>query len=258
MAGRPGGPTDEGAEFLLSDPAWRTDEGVSVGAGVAYDLGRLSRYDVALGAEDRRLKREESTCAIDLLRREHLWGRIESFLDVGTCTGRYLLQLAEGVRPGGRIVGLDADPSSVRFARRKVAERDWGSTAVSVVRRDFTDPRADVPGGPFGLVTAMMSTISHFGRHREYRSGGEDPLQRALRRCHDLLEPDGLLMFSVWSGAATAGGSLLEIYDPEERRRLIEWTPARDEVAQRLDAVGLGRHRRVTPHRRLDLWICRR
>ncbi len=169
------------------------------------------------------------------------------------------MHLRPAVVPGGHSLGVDDDPECIRFASESVARRladELADARVRLMRADFGDPDLDLPGGPFHVVTCMMSTLSHFGDDRS--SNGDDRLQRVLERLASLVEPDGLLFFSTWSRRACETESFLEIYGPEDRRRLALWTPTEADLLDRLDAAGLAVCERTHPDPLLHLWVCRR
>jgi SAM-dependent methyltransferase len=223
---------------------------------IAYRSNWLARYEYALDAEDEALKTAEARSLAEALRTRGRWGRLGRCLDVGTCTGRYLLFLRDAVRPGGRIVGLDDNLQCVQFARANVEREAPDDPRIRILHGDFGARRLPLDDAPFHLITCMMSTLSHFGRDRNDRF--DDALQATLRRMRRLLEPGGVLVFSLWSGEACRTRRFLAIYRPEDDRRLTAWTPGAEETARRLAAAGFAQVERLRPDPRLDLWICER
>jgi len=77
-------------------------------------------------------------------------------IDLG-CGPRGILDLlAERVAPGGRVVGLDADPGHVAMAREFTAQRGLGS--VQIVMADAR--RTGLPSGSFDLVHARTLLVN--------------------------------------------------------------------------------------------------
>jgi len=223
---------------------------------IAYRSNWLARYEYALDPEDQALKSAEARALADALRTRGRWGRVGRCLDVGTCTGRYPLFLRDAVRPEGRIVGLDDNLQCVQFARANVEREASDDARIRILHGDFGAPRLSLEDAPFHLITCMMSTLSHFGRDRN--DGLDDALQETLRRMWQLLDPRGVLVFSLWSEEACRTGRFLSIYRPEDGRRLASWTPGMEETERRLSAAGFEKVERIQPDSRLDLWICER
>ncbi len=221
---------------------------------VGYRSTWLVRYDHDLDPADQRLKRAEAELVERTLRRRDLWGSIGSYLDIGTCTGRYVRHLREAVATTGRIVGIDNNLESILTTRENLRRRHPEDERIAILLRDFRRSDSPIPAAPFDLVTCMMSTISHFGKGRTERH--EDPLQEALRRMSDLLATDGLLVLSFWSRRACEERALLSIYDQRDRDALAAWTPGADELRQRLATAGLVVAEGLQPDPRLDLWVC--
>ncbi|MEW5985066.1 MAG: methyltransferase domain-containing protein [Chloroflexota bacterium] len=242
---------DEMALFLE-----RLQEAVeSARSRIHYRANWLARYEFALDEKDTRLKQMEGQQTEQLLREQGRWGQIGSYLDVGTCTGRYLLRLCHAVREDGAIIGIDDDPESIQFARSNVVTHCNGDQRISVLLRNFAARELSLPGAPFQLITCMMSTLSHFGRHRQ--ESLHDPLQATLCRLAGLLDEEGLLIFSTWSDYACRTWDFLSIYEEKDCQRLADWTPPEAELKRRLPAAGLTA-RLLRPDRRLNLWVCTR
>lgn len=221
-----------------------------------YRSNWLARYEYALEAEDEELKRLEAQRTEHLIRERRRWGRIGSYLDIGTCTGRYLSELSDAVSADGKIVGIDDNLESVLFARAELRKRLPGDTRISVELQEFGADRTRPEGAPFDLITCMMSTVSHFGWDRN--ASFDDTLQRNLESMVELLADRGVLVFSCWSPRALLEGNLLSIYHEGDVARLAEWTPLTEELGRRLERVGLRSFAHEQPDPRLDLWICER
>jgi SAM-dependent methyltransferase len=223
---------------------------------VGYPSRWLARYDNALDADDERLKRAEAELVEETLRRSGRWGMLRRYLDIGTCTGRYVGLLRPALTAGGVVVAIDDSLESVLAARANLRRHYPDDEQVTILLRDFCDTQAQIPAAPFDLITCMMGTLSHFGKDRCQDLA--DSLQAALRRMADLLAVDGLLILSSWSRHACERRRLLSIYGDADLERLAAWTPPAVELERRLRAAGLVVSERAHPDRRLDTWICRR
>lgn len=222
---------------------------------IRYRSNWLARYEYALDPDDENIKSAEAELTKELIRRRSRWGEIASYLDIGTCTGRYLSELNDAVCESGTILGIDDNLESVLFARSNLRKKHPDDERMSVALQEFGTERPP-HGGPFDLITCMMSTLSHFGWDRN--EGFDDTLQRNLRSMVELLADGGLMVLSAWSPSALEEANLLSIYDQRDITRLAAWTPDPDELERRLGQVGLSSFVRERPDPRLDLWICER
>lgn len=224
---------------------------------IDYESNWLAIYEYALGQEDEKMKTVELARVEEILRTEVQKRNltINRYLDVGTCTGRYPIQLRSWVTPNGEILGVDEDYDCVRFAQANVEQNCPDERRIDIVQRDFVAREVGIPG-KFDLITCMLGTLSHFGwdRSRNY----QDHLQRALARLAELLDDNGLLFLGTWSEYACKDHKMLGIYRPGDRERLAEWSPGVDELVKRLSSAGLDVVARVQPELRLDLFCCRR
>ncbi len=113
-------------------------------------------------------------------------------LDVGCGSGRVMLALAQ---EGHRVVGIDNAQAMLDRGQRHLANMPQLKPLVTFVKGDaLTTP---LPG-PFKLIIVPYNTFMHF----------EDQATQiaALRRFHDLLDADGLLVIDL-PNAAEAFGS---------------------------------------------------
>ncbi|MGH8603796.1 MAG: class I SAM-dependent methyltransferase, partial [Gammaproteobacteria bacterium] len=229
----------------------------SAKAKIDYESNWLAIYEYALAQEDEGMKTIELARVEEVLR-EETKGRnraITRYLDVGTCTGRYPIELREWVTPTGRVIGVDEDYDCVRFAQANIERKCPDEKRIEILQCDFV-ARALGIKGEFDLITCMLGTLSHFGwdRSRTY----EDCIQRALARMATLLTDEGLLFLGTWSEYACKNYNMLGIYRQEDRQRLAEWTPSTAELEDRLRSVGLRIIGQVQPELRLDLTWCKR
>src|SRR5712691_7001004 len=76
-------------------------------ARIDYESNWLAMYEFALPREDENLKTIELARVSEQLKDEERWGQVKRFLDVGTCTGRYIIHLRDAVKADGQIFGID-------------------------------------------------------------------------------------------------------------------------------------------------------
>jgi SAM-dependent methyltransferase len=128
-----------------------TDSGQGPDANAVYALGS------SVG-ESARLLRQADELAADsatLLGRAGLRPG-HSAIDLG-CGPRGILELlAERVSPGGRVVGVDADPAHVAMAVRFASERGLGGVEILVADARGTG----LPSGSFDLVHARTLMVN--------------------------------------------------------------------------------------------------
>ncbi|MGH3854491.1 MAG: TIR domain-containing protein [Pseudonocardiaceae bacterium] len=224
---------------------------------IDYESNWLAIYEYALPQEDEGLKTIELARVEEVLREETKERAVEinRYLDIGTCTSRYPIQLRSWVTPNGKILGVDEDYDCIRFAKANVERRCPNEKRIEISQCDFVARDVGIRGN-FDLITCMLGTLSHFGwdRSRNYK----DHLQRALARMATLLGPNGLLFLGTWSEYACKNRRMLGIYNQGDRERLAEWSPDTAELEKRLTNVGLTVVERVQPELRLDLTWCRR
>ena len=109
-------------------------------------------------AESARLRRQSDELRVDsatLLDRVGL-GPGQSAIDVGCGPTGILELLSERVSPGGRVVGLDADPAHAAMARQFAAERQL--PGVEIMMADAR--QTGLPSGSFGLVHARTVLVT--------------------------------------------------------------------------------------------------
>ncbi|MDQ4032117.1 MAG: nucleotide-binding protein [Actinomycetota bacterium] len=224
---------------------------------IDYESNWLAIYEYALAQEDERMKTIELSRVEEVLREEAKARdlSIMRYLDVGTCTGRYPIELRTWLAPTGKILGVDEDYDCVRFAQANIERKCPDEKRIEILQRDFVAREAGIQG-EFDLITCMLGTLSHFGWDRSRTH--EDCIQRALTRMAALLSSEGLLFLGTWSDYACRNRHMLGIYRQADRDRLAAWTPDTRELTDRLRSAGLSVVGQVQPEIRLNLTWCRR
>jgi hypothetical protein len=170
-----------------------------------YDQTWLKRYD-RLEPADAEITQAEMD-AFGLLARAAtatLDRHKVSYLDLGTCTGRYLRWGCE--QSFGIICGVDRSSASISHCAHLCRPG-----RVYLYNADFLSGTAmrdiAVRHGPFHLVTAMLGTVDHVSRQRQ---------ARFFRLISDVLSPVGTLVVSSWR----AGHCDLSLYSEREQSYL--------------------------------------
>ena len=242
----------------MSDFIEELQEAVALAeAKIDYESNWLAMYEYALAEEDKKLKIVEMERVREILRQEMEQGAVvKRFLDIGTCTARYPIQLRDYVRPDGYILGVDEDYDCVRFAQAQVKrECGEGENRIDISQANFAGRQTQI-SPPFDLITCMLGTLSHFGW--DLKSSRDDSLQRVLERIYGLLAPNGVVFLGTWSEYARKNRNMLGIYRQTDEERLSAWTVTLNELDKRLELAGLEVMGRATPELRLDLTWCRR
>ena len=120
-------------------------------ATAVYALGR----DPAESARLQRQSEELRTDSAALLDRTGIRPG-QAAIDLGCGPSGIIELLAERVSPGGRVVGLDADPAHVAMARELAGQRGLGH--VEIVAADAQ--RTGLPSGSFDLVHARTLLVT--------------------------------------------------------------------------------------------------
>jgi hypothetical protein len=229
----------------------------SANVKIDYESNWLAVYEFGLDSEDQTLKTVEVERIKEVLRGRGRWGEIRRYLDVGTCTGRYPIQLRETVVSDGEIIAIEEDYDCFRFAEASRQLHCPKDHRIKMTLGDFGAAQLQFDG-PFDLITCTLGTLSHFGWRRNSTKPFTDSLQAALVRMASLLSDDGLLMLGTWSGHAKRKMSMLKIYRQMDRRRLAQWTPGIEELNERLAQAGLCVTEQSQPEVRLDFTVCTR
>lgn len=221
-------------------------------------------YEHLLQERDNNLKRSELAATrrcLQLMGIEE--ASLDRYLDIGTCTGRYPLELRPYVKLGGTLYGVDTNRTLIRIAERKLAE----------ATREAPDPESlpevefrciDVLSPDFflnqkcDLITCMLGTVSYLN-YGSSGSGDTGPvLERLVRKVHDHLTEGGVFILSNWSDQIRHSPSeLVSIYEPFDTTRIARNTPATSCLQELLEKVGFRiEHRKSLG--RLVLLGCRR
>ena len=120
-------------------------------AAAVYALGRDQEESARLRQQSGEMRPYSSR----LLDRTGL-ARGQAAIDLGCGPSGIIDLLAERVAPGGRVVGLDADPVHVAMARQFTAEHGLGN--VEVIEADAR--RTGLPPGSFDLVHARTLLVN--------------------------------------------------------------------------------------------------
>lgn len=206
---------------------------------IDYTEHWLATYDYQTGP-DGELKQGESEFVMERLRTYHGNGNglAEGHIDLGSCTGRYMSEIADLVAPGGTIVGIDNDQDCIDMLRHK---RESGALDKRVTP-EFGDIRYrdKLPEGKFPIVTCMMGTLCHLPRAAKEGALFQDEWQLGLEHIADLLSEEGNAFIAVWEErVCDEDRDVLDIYSSHAKEILCARTPSSGELAERLDQVGL-------------------
>jgi len=109
--------------------------------------------------------------------------------EIGAGRGRYVVQLAVRVGPGGRVYAEDIDAAALEHLRQRC--RRWQLENVEVILGDIADPK--LPPAQLDRIW-IVSSYHHF----------DDPVA-LLRRARPALKPDGRLAIGEWITIHEAG-----------------------------------------------------
>jgi SAM-dependent methyltransferase len=150
-----------------------------------YDSGWLHRYESAAG-EDAQLKLEEMNTFEALLYPYAVsQPTFNSFLDIGTCTGRYLRWAAQNGFE--KIVGIDSSVDAIQYCSKALTFTPelYCLDITSVSEQKLQS----LLGRQFDLITIMFGTINHF-----------DDIEQLeiIRHMCSILSDNGRLIISSW------------------------------------------------------------
>jgi ubiquinone/menaquinone biosynthesis C-methylase UbiE len=109
--------------------------------------------------------------------------------EIGAGHGRYAVQLAVRVGPGGKVYAEDIDAQALDHLRQRC--RRWQLENVEVILGEVTDPK--LPAGRLDLIW-IVSSYHHFA----------DPVA-LLRSALPALKPGGRLAIGEWISIHEAG-----------------------------------------------------
>ncbi len=203
------------------------------------DIGNqgLAKFDhpASIYEDERKLKQEELSSLINLIKKVGINGTIRKYLDVGTCTARYpiALQKERVVISTGEIIGIDIDPDCVAFAQGRCISLQDPPPSIKIIELDLMNSSPERLGR-FDLITMMMGTISHFNWD------GDNSLRKAIMKLSSLLSPSGLLIIGIWTTDAVKQLKLLEtLYRKSDIPILASWSPAPEHVKYLFNKAGL-------------------
>lgn len=119
-----------------------------------YGIETLRRYEMLHGNASRVKGGEMKALDAILARRKLDCARCDSFLDLGTCTGRYLRWAKE--RGFSEVAGMDHSPHVARFCQEEIGLRD-----CDIYTADCTKESSFAALSGVDLITMMMGTVHH-------------------------------------------------------------------------------------------------
>lgn len=183
---------------------------------IAYDRTWYERYDRSSDI-DAAKKHLEYAAALDLVRDLPHCG---ASLDVGTATGRYVLEFH---RLGYLAHGIDVSAEAVEIARCNLAH--YGIDGSRIRQMDAQD--MNLPEAAFGLVSCMMGTLAHITRP-----------DRALAEICRVLAPGGVALLSNWQ-PQTVDVDFLSVNTEVHNTYLSERSPELEEAIGLITRAGL-------------------
>lgn len=237
---------ENGPDFirLCEDAIYRAAEEID------YTPNWLAQYDYNLTDNDRRLKAEEFDLTAKLIA-DHYQGRtISKYLDIGSCTARYPIEL---LRLGlfdeaPSVLALENDEHAFDVMKAKLEKE---GACVTPQRSDFMLWESASHPRDFNLVTCMLGTISHLAAPGPK---GESQLSAAIQKMAACLVSGGILVLGCWSEQAIRRKDFLAIYTEHDKSLLSKWTPSSKEMMAALEAHGF-RLRTFHVAGRIDLYF---
>ena len=225
---------------------------------IDYRPNWLAKYQYGLEEHDEHLKTLELARVKEVLSEIGIWGKVTRLLDIGTCTGRYMVELRDAVinSRGSQIIGLDEDEDCFHFASSLIKKEHPGDRRLNVIQSDFLSNNFPELG-KFDLITCMLGTLAHFGWDRD-DSNCVDSLQDALVRMCNLLADNGILVLGTWSNYAISHSKMLSIYSEADRTTLSQWAPPMENLKRRLSIAGFCILNTAYPEERLTMYFCQK
>jgi SAM-dependent methyltransferase len=165
-----------------------------------YGVERLRRYESLQGEAGRVKDREMNALDAIFARRKLDGAPCDSFLDLGTCTGRYL-RWAQA-RGFSQVAGMDHSPHVVPFCREEIGLQD-----CDLHTADCTEESSFVALRGADLITMMMGTVHHL------TSKG---VSQMMTNIADIARDEAQFVVSTWRDTPMD----LELYTPREVRDL--------------------------------------
>lgn len=125
-------------------------------------------------------------------------------LDVGTATGRYLMELTN---IGHEMTGIDFSEDAISITQSNIKMNKL-SNVIDVYKMDATN--LEFSNDKFDFVTCMMGTICHLDKIQK---------EKAFKEFNRVLKPGGLLIVTSWNpmGLFT---NYLSMYNASEIKNL--------------------------------------
>jgi SAM-dependent methyltransferase len=222
---------------------------------------KLWVFDNDVVDKDAKLKQSEMDVVKDYLLKHNRFEKSSSYLDVGTCTGRYPFELSKSLNLSCNIVGIDSDNDCIDYVKvkRKVKMND-GVKVQNISFRLFDLLLSNDGIGEeiekFDLITCMLGTICHFGWDIDKTDALDDSLQRAIRKMTSMLSDDGLLIISNWTHVGI-DNDMLSIYNANDLRILRQGSERPARFKHRLAAANLSFDLAVAgADKELNLYFC--
>jgi SAM-dependent methyltransferase len=222
---------------------------------IDYERNWLLKFDSDANEGDARLKRAEMKFVVEAIESRTRSKAADGHLDLGTCTGRYLLSLRPFLDSGSTSVGVDIDLDCVGHCERKEELQD--KRQFNVVDGDIREAET-LPKDSFDLVTCMMGTLCHLRRNVNSSGEYDDPWQTGLDNLANRLAMDGDAFVAIWSGeSGDSNGAVpptLSIYPRRSTDILLKQSPSKEEFDARLRQAGLRSVKDALIERRLHVY----
>lgn len=226
---------------------------------VDYTFQKIVKFDNDTNKSDADLKKSELTQVISYIKRFAYADKTQRYLDIGTCTGRYLFKLSTILNKQCNIYGFDSDPDCIKYisVKNKILKSVGKARKnLSVLKKDFLLDNIKEEFEAFDLITCMLGTLSHFGWN--LKDNFKDDLQKALEVMSSILSDKGVIILSNWSQIGIQRDNLLSIYSQNDNRLLKEGTESRSRLIKRLQKLSLEYEILHDDQRRLDIFFCKK
>ena len=231
---------------------------------VDYTLKKLLIFDNDIEERDTFLKQEEMQQVKKYLIQNGISKTISTYLDIGTCTGRYPFELKEIINVNSTIYGYDSDPDCIDYLKlKKKIKKKEGNNVENIIfsQANFLYAHDKIldESRHFDLITCMLGTISHFGSSIDSSENFHDSLQLSLKKMASLLTENGILILSNWTQSGIDNG-MLSIYNHNDIKILKSGTESGQKLKKRLEMLSLKIEdiRTVGHEKELDIYFCKK